>query len=208
MTTKKKAVIGIGIALLVVLLGALWFMGTSKVEAPVENLPEEVATTTTQTNTPPPVVQRPDTLPPEPSFTLPAGATAIDDYAYILDGQVYFRSITSPNPLAIPNSDAQTFEKLSEFTTLPSTDVVADCGISPTYGFYGDKGSVYMYEIWRAPKFRSSTIQVIVGADKDTFEVPERTIALSDGQMLKVGYQKATTTCSLNLTKVSLERSE
>jgi hypothetical protein len=200
--TKKQAIIG-AVVLIVALL-ALWYWNgqTAVAPAPVDT---GVATTTDDVVTEVPVstVPKPKTLPPEPAFTLPAGATALDDYAFILDGQVYFRSITSGKALAIPNSDADSFTKLSPFTTLPGQEVVSDCGVSGSYGYYADDKNVYFYQFWRAPKFRSSTVEVVVGADEETFKVTGVTTATDNNQILKVSYEKATTTCKYILSKVS-----
>ena len=200
--TKKQALVG-AIILVVALLTLWYFNGqTAKAPAPVE---PSVATTTDDvvTETPAPVAQKPKTLPPEPAFTLPEGANATDDYALTLDGQVYFRSITSGQALAVPNSDADSFTKLSPFTTFPGQEVVDACGTSGSYGYYSDDKSVYFYQFWRAPKFRSSTVEVVVGADEDTFKVTGVTTATDNNQILKVSYEKATTTCKYILSKVS-----
>ncbi len=207
---KSKKVI-IGVVVLVLALGALWFWGAKQASAPAPDFQEPVATTTeekpattgTQTGGTGSGLKN---LPPEPAFTLPAGAVALDDYAFTLNDQVYFRSLTNKEPLAIPNSDAETFKKLSQFVTFPGTEVVSDCGASGTYGFYGDRKNVYFYQFWRAPKFRSSTIEVIVGADIKNFEVTGQTVAKSGSDILKVSYDKATTTCAFKLSKVSFEK--
>lgn len=204
---KQKLLIGGGVLVIILVLVAAWFWGAKPAEAPVTGeTPGETATTTDETGTvSTPVVGKPNTLPEEPAFTLPEGAVALDEYAFILNDQVFFRSLTSKEPLAIPNSDAKSFEKISDFTTLPGDEVVADCGISGTYGFYADRKQVYFYQYWRAPKFRSSAIEVIVGADKDEFKVTGRTTATSGKDLIKVSYEKATTSCAYKLSKVAFE---
>lgn len=207
MTKKQKVLIGVGALVIIVAVGIAWFWGAKPASAPVtgEN-PDQVATTTDETGaTGTPIVGKPNTLPTEPEFTLPEGAVALDAYAFILDNQVFFRSLTNKEPLAIPNSDAKTFEKISDFTTLPGDDIVQDCGISGTYGFYADRKQVYFYQYWRAPKFRSSSIEIIVGADKEDFKVTGRTTAVSGKDLIKVEYEKATTTCAYQLSKVAFE---
>lgn len=204
MTMKQKALIGGAVVVLVLALGALWFWGAKPATAPVVD-ETPTATTTDETQGTTPVTTKPSTsngLPVEPAFVLPDGATALDDYAYVLADQVYFRSITNKAPLAIPNSDAETFAKLSDFTVFPGDKIVSDCGASGTYGYYGDKKQVYFYQFWRSPQFRSSTIEVIVGVAPTDFKVTGATTATDDGQILKVSYEKATSTCKFILSKV------
>lgn len=207
MTKKQKLLLVGGAVIIILVIAGLWFWGAKPAEAPVTGeTPGETATTTDETGAvSTPVVGKPDTLPSEPAFTLPEGAVALDEYAFILDNQVFFRSLTNKEPLAIPNSDAKTFAKISDFTTLPGDAVVADCGISGTYGFYADRKQVYFYQYWRAPKFRSSAIEIIVGADRDDFKVTGRTTATSGKDLIKVTYDKATTTCAYQLSKVAFE---
>lgn len=142
-----------------------------------------------------------DGLPAEPVFTLPDGAQAIDDYSFIQNDQVYFRSLTSPNPLAIPNSDAGTFERLTPFMVSPDLTIVAACGASGSYAFYSDAKSLYFYQYWRAPEFRSSQIEVVANIAPKDFEKLSDTL-YSDGENeFKIGYKKATTTCSYILQR-------
>lgn len=204
--TKKQALIGLTVIVLILL--ALWYWKGSTAQAPAP-VDEQVATTTDEvigSETPAPTPSKPNTLPPEPVFVLPEGATALDDYAFILNDQVYFRSLTNKEPLAIPKSDADSFEKISDFQVFPGTEIVEACGASATYGYYADDKAVYFYQFWRSPKFRSSTIEVIVDANKDDFKVSGVTTALDGKQILKVSYEKTEKTCKLVLSKVAFEK--
>ena len=147
----------------------------------------------------------PKTLAPEQPFVLPAGATAIDGYAYIENGQVYFRSLTGKSALAVPNSDAESFARLSTFMTYPGSSVVSDCGVAPFYSYYGDDKQVYFYQVWRAPKFRSSTVEVIIGAKTEDFSITGTQTATDGSRLFEVGYEKAaTSTCKLFLSRATL----
>jgi hypothetical protein len=141
------------------------------------------------------------TLPPEPLFTLPEGARKIDDYAFSLDGRVYFRSVTSTSTLPIPGADPETFERLHDFMTYPGEAIVNDCGASGTYTYYEDKNRVYLYQIWRAPKFRSSKVEVLADVTPDAFSIEDATHARAASQRVAVEYRVATSTCSYVLAK-------
>lgn len=205
--TQKQALIG-GVVIIVA-LAAVWYWNGTPVSAPTDTLIDTASTTDqVATTTPAPVTSKPKGLPPEPVFVLPEGATAIDDYAFIQNGKVYFRSLTGKNALAIPNSDAESFQALSNIIMFPGEQIVTDCGEAGSYAYYADDKQVYFYQFWRAPKFRSSTIEVIVGADMDTFKVSGETVAKSGSDLLKVSYDKATTTCKFKLSKVVSEQTD
>ncbi len=202
MTTKQKMYIGAGVLVVVLILGAVWFWGQGTgVTTPLAQVPEAEVATTTDTTTHTPIASTIKNLPPEPIFILPFGATAIDDYAFVQDGQLYFRSLTSKSPLAIPDSDGDSFEKLSQFMTFPGTQIVKDCGASGTYGYYGDDKHVYFYQFWRAPEFRSSTIEVVVGVKKKDFEVLSQASASDGTHDYAIEYEVATSTCKYNLVR-------
>lgn len=146
------------------------------------------------------------TLAPETPFVLPPGAVAIDGYAYIENDLVYFRSLTGKTPLAIPNSDAESFTRLSNFMTYPGTEVVTACGAAPLYAYYGDDKHVYFYQVWRASTFRSSRVEVIIGAKTDDFRVTGLETATDGSHLYEVEYGKATatSTCKLSLSRTTL----
>lgn len=140
-------------------------------------------------------------LPPEPAFTLPQGAEALDDYAYLMDDGVYFRSITSTEPLKIPDADAATFGRLAEFFTYTANNVQDDCGGTPIYTYYGDSKRIYFYQIWRAEHFRTSQIEVIVGAEEEDFRVTGMNTATDGVGQFEVTHKVATSTCLLTLKR-------
>jgi hypothetical protein len=200
--TKKRMQIIIGAAVIILVgAGAFWLSLSSHIPTPAESL-EPVATTTPEEMPLAPAAPVKKGLPVEPAFTLPEDATAVDDYAFLVDDTVYFRSLTSVNPLAIPNSDAGSFEKLTPFMTYQGSAIVKDCGASGTYGYYADDGQVYFYQFWRAPEFRSSRIEVIVGAKKKDFEVTGPLTAEDRKHEFSVAYrQAATSTCEYYLNR-------
>lgn len=212
--TTIRSYYTLGGALLIggLLLGT-WFFGRDS--SPVGQ-GDSVATTTpttatttgsTSTSTAP----GKNTLPPEPTFVLPEGAVAVDGYAYIQRSSVFFRSLTGGQPLRIPNAHTATFERLTDFFTYPGEAVVRDCGAAPLYAFYGDERQVYLYQVWRAPKFRTSRVEVIVGVKKDEFELIHPQVVGDPTSLFTVGYTVTTSTttsvstCSLSLTKSARE---
>ncbi|HYF28792.1 MAG TPA: hypothetical protein VEA36_00300 [Candidatus Paceibacterota bacterium] len=145
-------------------------------------------------------------LPPEPAFSLPTGATAVDDYAFTKPDGVYFRSLNDPEPLRIPDADPATFMRLIESRSYATDAVVRDCGGPATYTFYGDAERVYMHQYWRVPdKFRSSRIEVLVGADRPNFQVNEDHTATDGARLYTINHQVSTTsTCWLMLSRSEL----
>jgi hypothetical protein len=141
-----------------------------------------------------------NTLPPEPEFVLPENAKAIDDYAFTLDSRVYFKSITNKKPLEIMDAVADAFDDLTPFILYPHAESM--CGTNPVYKFYGDGRRTYFYQIWRAPLFRTTQIEVIVKADPNTFQSTGATTATDGKVRYTIGHQKvATSTCALVISK-------
>jgi len=209
MSSQKSILSLLGIGIVLALIA--WFAIATTVSQEVpEMLGNEetpgVASTTKITASSTPVVEVPKkkTLPPEQPFVLPEGATAVDGYAYIENGQVYFKSLTGKSALAIPNSDAESFKRLSNFMTYPGNAVVNDCGVAPLYAYYGDDKQAYFYQVWRAPQFRSSTVEVIVGAEMENVRVTGIRTMTDGGRLFEVEYEKATTTCKLFLSRTTL----
>jgi len=202
--SMKKGLLIVGI-LVVVGVGG-WVVVTqdlATVSIP-SDAPSGIVATTTPTvpTTTLPVMSQPrKILAPEPAFTLPVGATAIDEYAFIIDNVVYFRSLINKEPLKIPNSEGASFKRLNEFVTYPGTAVLQDCGAAPVYTYYGDNTQVYFYQIWRAPEFRTSQIEVVVDAKMKDFQIIDALTAVDANRRFTVGYTKATTTCKLYLTR-------
>lgn len=142
-------------------------------------------------------------LPPEPAFSVPANAARVDDYSYTLDGAVFLRSLTSNQPLQVPGSDGASFERVTSFRSYNAGAVLRECGAAPQYTYYADDNQVYFYQLWRAPEFRSSRIEVIVRADKEDFSVDTSGNASDSEFRYTVGYEVATSTCWLNLSKTA-----
>lgn len=161
-------------------------------------LPEgEVAATTTPSGEEPR-----KSLPPEPAFTPPVNSQTLDDYAYTNSNSVYFRSITSTEPLRIPDADANTFKRLTNFLTYSANGVVGDCGDTALYTYYADKERVYFYQIWRTDHFRTSQIEVIAGTKAKDFKITGPLTATDGTRSFTVGHkQAATSTCLLMLTR-------
>src|SRR3989344_5378075 len=206
MSPRKNTLVLIGVVVALALATWLLFQPTPLQGVPGGEEAGSVASTTKTVASSTPVLEPPKqkTLPPEPPFVLPEGATAIDGYAFIENNQVYFRSLTGATPFAIPNSDAESFKRLSSFMKYPGSEVVGACGGAPIYSYYGDKKQVYFYQIWRTPTFRSSKVEVIVGANTKDFNITGLLTATDGNRLFEVGYQKATTTCSLVLSRTTL----
>jgi len=141
------------------------------------------------------------TLPLEPEFTLPEGAVAVDEYAFVDEGVVYMRPLINANsPLTVPSADPKTFRRLRDFSTYSDSDVVSDCGVAPIYAFYIDKHRPYFYQIWRAPKFRASQIDAMNGANPRGFVITGATTATDGNVRFTMKHIKnATSTCLLLL---------
>lgn len=142
-------------------------------------------------------------LPVEPTFTLPEGAQALDDYAYTKDDSVYFRSITSTEPLRIPDADAGTFKRLANFMTYSANSVVGDCGGTALYTYYADEDRVYFYQIWRTDFFRTSQIEVLAGTKAKDFRITGPLTATDGIRSVTVGHRQTatTSTCLLILNR-------
>ncbi|RJQ34783.1 hypothetical protein C4568_01915 [Candidatus Parcubacteria bacterium] len=185
----------VAIAAVTVLLA--WFF-LDRGFVPMPNRANESATSTTgQTGT---STQAKKELPPEPDFVLPEGAMPIDEYAFGYEGKTYFKSLTNDKEgLPVPNADPNSFKRFANFATYPGKDVVRDCGAAPLFAFYVDEQRPYFYQIWRAPEFRSSAVDAMVGVNADTFEIQSPT-SVSDGDTdLDITYQVGTSTCRLML---------
>lgn len=174
----------------------LYLKPSPKTELTIAPEGESLATSTPSTEIPR------KGLPPEPAFTLPQGAEALDDYAYLMDDGVYFRSITSTEPLRIPNADASTFKRLADFLTYSANGVVGDCGDTALYTYYADEDRVYFYQIWRTDHFRTSQIEVIAGTKAKDFDITGPLSATDGTRSFAVTHkQAATSTCLLMLTR-------
>lgn len=134
-------------------------------------------------------------LPPEPVFVLPPEAIAVDDYAFLFEGRAYFRSLTSTSSLAIPDSDADTFKRIADFVTYPGEAILKECGTAGTYTYYEDRNRVYFYQFWRAPKFRSSKVEVLADVAPEDFIVDDVGSASASDRRVVVNYEVATSTC-------------
>lgn len=197
---------------IVVLLAIAWF-ATRPVPATGEpvatSTPPTTATTTVAagTSTPAaaaPAAAKPKTLPPEQPFVLPAGAVAVDEYSYVQNGNVYFRSLTGKSPLNVWDANAERFHRVADFMTYPGTAVVNDCGAAPMYTYYTDNRRLYFYQIWRAPTFRTSKVEAVVDAEAESFRITDATTSRDGSTLYTVGYQKATSTCMAYLSKTPL----
>jgi hypothetical protein len=199
MNTKNMR-IGAGILLLVALAGVVVFVVTRPVSAPSseEPLVREEPTETTEPAPPSTGGTAPSAF-PRVLATMPKGATAIDDHAFTDQNGVQFLSITGTSTLAIPGADTATFKRLTDFMTSPDPAIKSSCGVAGEYAFYSDKNRVYFYQLWFAPKFRTSRVEVIADAKPETFKVVDSTNFLDAKRALYLDYDVAvatTTTCS------------
>lgn len=199
MNTKNLR-IGAGILLLAVVVGAVVFAATRPTPAPSseEPLVKEEPTETAEPASPSMSGTAPSAF-PSVLATMPKGATAIDDHAFTDQNGVQFLSITGTSTLAIPGADTATFKRLTDFMTSPDPAVKSSCGVAGKYAFYSDKNRVYFYQLWFAPKFRTSRVEVIADAKPETFKVVDSTNFLDAKRALYLDYDVAvatTTTCS------------
>jgi|GEM_PF-3431051 len=161
--------------------------------------------TATSTATAPSAPPKKQPLPPEPIFVMPEGGKAIDDYVFVDDGVVYFKSLVSTSThLKVPSADPATFHPIQGFSTYPGQDVVRDCGAAPVYTFYIDKLRPYLYQIWRAPEFRTGQVDAMNGANPKKFLVTGLTTATDGRFNFQIGYKKATSTCILILNQTRI----
>ena len=190
-----------GVIILGVALSAYFYLQSAK-DTPSTSQEASTASSTDSSALPEPTAGKKG-LPPEPSFSLPDGAVAVDGYAFKMDEGVYMRSLTGKNPLQILNADADSFERLADFSSYSSNGVINDCGAKPVYTYYGDNKHVYFYQIWRTPYFRTSQIEVIAGAKKDGFEMLGTDTATDGTRRFEVGHMvTASSTCLLTLRRV------
>lgn len=194
------------LAVVLVLAGGYALTRETAPEAAAPHATSTAAASTASTSTLPSILDYEDEeLPLEPTFVLPAGAVKIDGYAYSLDGEVKFRSLVDPkSSLKVPTADPATFRRLQDFMTFPGREVVSDCGAAPLYAYYVDKHRPYIYQVWRAPTFRASTITAMNGADADSFTITSLLNANDDRTSFELAYRVATSTCELYLDQVPL----
>jgi len=182
---------GVGAAVVLIAIAAFLAMKSPAPLLPTENnaLQEEGAASSTQ------VTQ--GALPRTwgPMATLPPGAIAIDEYAFTDKNGLQFLSVTSTSTLIIPDADAATFHRITEFAQSPDPGVVRSCGIAGKYAFYADKKRVYFYQVWLAPKFRTSRVEVVADAAPETFKILTPTSFLDGERALHLDYEVATSTC-------------
>lgn len=197
---NKNVRVGIGIAL-AVLAGALFVVFQNRPAPPPSN--EDLTAMDTSLGTPESQdsetgIQFPSVM-PGVRATMPRGATAIDEYAFTNENGVQFLSITSTSTLVIPDANAATFRRITDFMQSPDPAVASTCGIAGKYAFYADSKRVYFYQFWLAPKFRTSRVEVIADAKPETFKVLSP-IGFEDGtRSLYLDYDvvaATTTTCT------------
>ncbi len=202
MSQKQYVLAGIaGVLIIGATIG--WFLLQGV--APEGSQPDTTETPAASTTPTQPVsVPQKKTLKPEPVFVLPSGAVAVDDYAFTNQGDVYFRSLTSTQPLPVPNAQADSFERVTSFMTYTDPTVVSACGAAPQYAYYRDEKQVYFYHYWRTPTFRSSHIDILIGLKPEDFILVSPTRIKVGAETFDLIYTQATSTCRLRLTGGSL----
>jgi hypothetical protein len=185
--THRNLLVLVGVLLALALIG--WFTLRSSPAAPVAETPGTASST---------VPLEPDTTsitpgappPPEVPYVLSEKATAIDAYAFVEEGAVYFRPVTKSSPLLVLQASPSTFKPITDPTTYPGSEVVADCGAAPTYLFYADWKDTYFYQLWRTPTFRASKVERLMVPPSKFSMITPRTV--SDGtSRYTVTYEKA-----------------
>ncbi|HYD92947.1 MAG TPA: hypothetical protein VEB18_00600 [Candidatus Paceibacterota bacterium] len=201
MKLSQKQLILAALAVVIV-LGIAWFVSQpTPATAPESNTPETVATTTetTGTETETPRVGG-GVLPPELPFVLPQGATRVDEYSYIENNTVFFRSLTGNAALAVPDADAETFKRLNDFTAYTGANVIANCGAAPQYAFYVDNTRAYFYQVWRTPSFRATQVDAMIGTNPDRFRITGATTSTDGNTDFTITYRTTDSgTCRLFL---------
>lgn len=208
-TIPKQFVIGASVVIITALtILFIQFRTSGSSQGDEQTASTTAATTTTQGEPTLSGEADDEGLPPEPEFVLPEGATAIDDYAFVDKGIVYMRSLVDAGqPLKVPTADPETFRRLQAFSYYSDGNVVRDCGASPMFTYYTDKKRPYFYQAWRAPEFRASQIDAMVGANVGNFAVTGPTTATDGNANFKIVYEKATATCTLLLDQVHVVES-
>ena len=208
--SKEHIVIAAGVVLVsaviiwLILSGTFSFQGASLVKnEPMASTTDPVVGTTTQILPPAPAPKKKG-LPPEPVFTLPESAVAIDEYAFVDGGAVYFRPVAGEDPLLVQTADPDSFRSVQPPSVYPGSDVVRDCGAAPIYAFYVDGRRPYFYQVWRAPEYRAERVDVMNGADVENFSITSLTSATDGKIRFDIGYKLSTTTCRLILNQTVL----
>lgn len=198
--------LSIGLAVGVGIVGALSWYVLGSVSDPVsqERTPDEVvvpaATSTDAQSTPSPK----PVANPEPVFVLPAGATMVDEFSFKKGDEVYFKSLTSVDPLPVPGADPASFERVTEVMEYTLGDVIRDCGAAPRYAFYRDEDRLYFYHYWRTPTFRGSHIDILMGLTPEKFVQQSPTQVKVGGETFSLVYAKTGQTCRMKITGSTL----
>ncbi len=134
---------------------------------------------------------------------IPEGGRDIDEYAFVTDDYIYFRSVMSAtSTIRIPNGDPATFARVSDFMTYPGTEVTAECSGPGRYAYYGDSKNIYFYQIWKTPDFTSSKIEIIAKAPKEQFALESSTMARAGDKLFSISPLFATSTCKFDINPI------
>ncbi len=92
------------------------------------------------------------------------------------------------------------FKRIADFMTYPGEAIRQDCGASGMYTYYTDVNRVYLYQLWRAPMFRASQVEVLADVAPKDFSIEDTTHARAKSRRMTIEYRVATSTCSYILT--------
>jgi len=132
---------------------------------------------------------------------IPATARPLDGYAFVDESGVYLRSAFSTSTMRIPEADPESFRVVSTIAEYTNQEIQDFCKGPGNFGVYADKKKGYMFQFWKTPTFSKTRIEVIQGMDPDTLTVSGNTLT-SGTTSLRLGYEFATTTCTLTLEPV------
>ncbi len=192
---------------IVVILGALVlaagaYIITQNPAALIDEAPTATTTPSNSTSTPgTPTTKPKEDLSKYPVHNIPEGARVIDDYFYVLNGSVYLNSVAGTSSIMIPDARGNSFERLTEFRSVPDPAIAIDCVKAGNYAYYADSQSVFMYQIWLNTQFRRSKLERVIGVAPTEFQVLSASSFKGGDTNYALGYEVATSTCDYTITE-------
>jgi hypothetical protein len=131
---------------------------------------------------------------------IPKAAKQLDDFTFVDESGVYIRSVMGTSTLKIPDADPETFHILSPLTEYANQEIQDFCKGPGRYGVYADRKKVYLFQAWKTPTFSKTKIEVVQGADPDSFTVEGPRSFMNEGSPMTFSYAFATTSCAYSIT--------
>ncbi len=185
-------------------IGGFWFFSNTGTN-PLQDVSNIATTTDSTEGNPADSSAKPKSdFTKYPEHTLPAGAKSIDQYVYVYQDSVYLNSVAGKSSSVLPEADADTFARISDFMTSPDSTININCGGSGSFAYYADRKRVFFYQIWLTPKFKKSKMELMIGVSPENFSIINSTSFRDGEKTYRVSYETATSSCQYILKQYSL----